>query len=710
MSAPDAGLSRQATKLYQAGHFREAGQLFGRLVEQDPDNWQYPLLLGLCKRGQGELEEALRWVQKSVELGDGQPATHYYLGRLMTDAGQTGSAREQFGQAIALDPNHVDARTGMGLVSLMVGNFERAVSELKTALRANAKHMPALTSLARALVELDRVDEAYQYAAKALKQSPQDPMANSVAGRVLFRQGYLELAEKCLRNALELGLESGEVHALLGRVLSTRGYDADALGHYIKALEVNYGGVPVAIETSEALERVGDIPQARKLMKKAAARWPDDRDIALRLAELTMLDGQPDAAAEVLDGLDANDPDVAVMRARMLDARGDLDAALALLEPVVAADEDCERRTARLLLARMRSDKAPSEAAAAREPLAPLLDRKTPVHDAVIVWSMVCEKAGDYDDATSALEGLLAGDMPNRADRRVLHNRLGNCYHAAGERSLAWANWQKGAWRVLPHYARVHAQREAGQLDRWLAHEWQDIEPIEFDDGRRAPILIAGWAGSGREILLSALAGHPGVALLDAAGETRRLESVGVPAGPETVFAESRDELRLGRKRFLRGVDRDRGREGSSALLLEAAWWPASAIPALARHFPGATVVVPKAASEDLAIQWRVDGYAEVDGLVEDYRREQKLWRAMREHLPLTVIDIDRDELLDRPGETAGRVFGALRLEPDADACAVAERIRAGHRFVPAGTGEAYRTVADADAEGSAASGGERTA
>lgn len=695
MSAPDAGLSRQATKLYQAGHFREAGQLFGRLAEQDPENWQYPLLLGLCKRGQGDLEEALRWVRKSVELGDGQPATHYYLGRLMTDAGQAGAAREQFGQAIALDPNHVDARTGMGLVSLMIGNFERAVSELKTALRANARHMPALTSLARALVELDRLDEAYQYAAKALKQNPEEPMANVVAGRVLLRQGHLELAEKCLRNALQLGLESGEVHALLGSVLSTRGYDADALGHYIKALEVNYGGVPVAIETSEALERVGDVPQARKLMKKAAQRWPEDRDIALRLAELTMLDGQPEAAAAVLDGLDANEPDVAVMRARVLDAGGDLAGALALVEPVVAADEDCERRSARLLLARMRSDAEPSDPAAAREPLAPLLDRKTPVHDAVIVWSMVCEKAGNYDDATAALEGLLAGEMANRADRRVLHNRLGNCYHAAGERSLAWANWQKGAWRVLPHYARVRAQRDAGMLERWLAHEWQDVEPIEFDDGRAAPVLVAGWAGSGREILLSALAGHHQVALLDAAGESRRLESVGVPAGPETVFAESREELRLGRKRFLRGVDRPR----AAATLLEAAWWPASAIPALARHFPGATVLLPDAAPEDLAIQWRVDGYAEVDGLVEDYRRERKLWRSMREHLPLNVVEVDRDELLDRPGETAARVFEALGLEADADACAVAERIRAGHRFVSAGTGEAYRTVADADSE-----------
>jgi len=689
MSATDPGLNRQAVKLYQAGHYREAEQLFRRLIEQDADNWQHPLLLGLCRRSQGDIDEAVRWVRRAVELGDGQPATHYYLGRLMTDAGQAGPAREQFGQAIALDPNHVEARTGMGLVSLMTGQLERAVTELKTALRANARHLHAMAALARALLELDRVDEAYQYAARAVKQEPENAVAQAVCGRVLLRQGYLDLAEQCFRNALELGLETGEVHAMLARVLVTRGRDADALTHWLKALEVDHGGAPVVIEASESLERVGDIPQARKLLKKAAARWPDDRGIALRLAELSLLDGAPAAATGVLDGLDADDPDVAVLRARIADATGDSGAALALLEPVVAADADSERRNARLLLARLRSDADPADADNAREPLAPLLDRAQPVPDAVIVWSTVCENAGDYDGASSALEALLERGVASETDRRVLHNRLGNCLDAADERARAWDNWKKGAWRGIPNLARLQAQREAGVLDLWLAGDWEAPAPVEFSDQRPAPLVIAGWPGAGREILLSALAGHPELVMLDPEGENRRLEALGWPTGPKRLLGATGEELLLGRKRFMRGVERGRG----DYTVLDAGWWPATAIPALARYFPGTTVIVPAAEPEDLALQWRMDGYVDVDALVDDYRRELQLWQRVRGAFDLRVVDVGRGELLDDPGAVVDRVSDALGLTHDDGARATAERIRAAYRFAPEGSGARYRDV-----------------
>ncbi len=694
MSAVDAGLSRQATKLYQAGHFREAEQLFRRLMDQDRNNWQFPLMLGLCRRSQGDLEQAIRWVRKSVELGDGQPATHYYLGRLMTDSGQVGAAREQFGQAIALDPNHVEARTGMGMLSLMAGDFQRAVSELKTALRANERHREALTALARALLELGEVDEAYQYASRAVKLAPEDPVAQTVIGRVLFRQGHLELAEKCFRAALASGMELGEVHVLLARVLATRGHDADALTHWLKALELDHGGPGVVVEVSQSLERVGDVAQALKLLKRAVSRWPDDGRVALRLAELLLLEGAPEQALEVLDAQDPDDAEVIVMRARAAAAAGDRQHALSLLEPLVAADEDGEQWTARVQLARLRSDADPVDLDAVRAAIAPLLERKHPVGDARVVWSMACENAGDTDRAAAELENLLAAGVASDADRRILHNRLANCYDASDKRALAWANWQKGAWRGVPHRSRLLAQRESGLLQRWLSHDWQDFESIEFADERPAPVIVAGWPGSGREILLSALLAHPGIIRLDSAGDDQRLDALGVPADPERVLGASREELMLGRKRFMRGIER--GRE--DRVVLDAGWWPASALPTLARHFPGATVLFPAADPRDLALQWRIDGYVEVEALDADYRRERRLWRRMREHLGLRVIEFERDELLDSPGAAAGRAVEALGLDDHPDARTAAERVRRDQHFVAAGDGARYVAVIDEQA------------
>ena len=695
MSAPDAGLNRQAMKHYQAGQFREAEQLFRRLMEQDPDNWQFTLMLGLSRHSQGDLDEGIKWVKRSVELGDGQPSTHYYYGRLLTDLGKSSAAREQFAQAIALDPNHVEARTGMGLISLISGDTKRAVSELKTAMRANDNYVPGLLALARALIDLEQFDEAWPYANKALQAAPESAVTQEVMGRVLFGKGQLDLAEKCFRNALSLRPDHGELHARLADVLRVRRQDQEALQHYIKALESEYGGPEVVINITVCLERINDVPQARNLLQKAATRWADDRSIMLRQAELATVGGDPDAAGEILAKLDPADPDVVVMQARLAYSRGDSVAARDMLEPLVEADTEGKHRQARRMLARLRSNVDPDDVASAREPIASLLKRKPPVPDAVLVWVMICENAGDYSAACQALEDLLASDSVSDHDRPVLHNRLANCYDQADEKALAWANWQKGAWRTAPHAQRLDAQRSAGVLDAWLAHDFSEFDARAFDDGVPEPVVIAGWAGSGREFLLTPLAGHPQVVALDPQGEARRLDALGLPARPDSLLDAQRETMHLARKRFMRGANRDNRRGDPPPVTLETGWWEASALPALVRHFPGATIVLPVSDPADLALQWRVDGYADVDKMVEVYKKEFELWRRMRDKLDVNIIEIGRRELLEDAGGTFDRLCSKLGLEPDPASRKLALQIRDATQFVGEGRGSRYEPIAD---------------
>ena len=691
MSAPDAGLSRQAIKHYQSGHFREAEQLFRRLLQQDPNNWQFTLMLGLSRHSLGDSDEGFKWVKRSVELGDGQPSTHYYYGRLLSDSGKPSAAREQFAQAIALDPNHVEARTGMGLVSLIAGDRKRAVGELKTALRANDDYIPALLALARALVDLEQFDEAWPYANKALQAAPESAVPQEVMGRVLFGKGQLDFAEKCFRNALSLRPDHGELHARLADVLRVRHQDQEALQHYVKALESEYGGPEVVIHISVCLERIDDVPQARSLLQKAATRWPEDRFIMLRQAELAMVGGDPDPAGEILAKLDQSDPEVVMMQARLADARGDSVTARDMLERLVEADTEGEHRQARLLLARIRSNLDPEDIESAREPIGSLLKRDPPVPDAVLVWAMVCENAGDFSAACQALEDLLSSDSVSDQDRPVLHNRLANYYDQADGKALAWANWQKGAWRTAPHAQRLGAQRSSGVLDAWLAHDFNEFDARAFDDGFPEPVVIAGWAGSGREILLTPLAGHPQVAVLDPQGETRRLEALGLPAEPASLLGAARETMQLARKRFMRGIQRGE----PPAVTLETGWWEASAIPALVRHFPGATIVLPVVDPADLALQWRVEGYADVDKMVEVYRKELELWRRMRDKLDLNVIEIGRRELLEDAAGTFDRLCNELGIEPAPAARELAVRICDATRFVAEGRGSRYEPIAE---------------
>ncbi|MDT8410312.1 MAG: tetratricopeptide repeat protein [Wenzhouxiangellaceae bacterium] len=686
MSAPDAGLSRQAFRVYQAGNYAQAEPMFQRLAEQDPGNWQYRLVIGLCRHAQGDVQSALPHVEKAVALGDGQPTTHYYYGRLLTDMRRPEEAREQFAQAIALDPNHVEARTGMGLVSLMTGNFKRAAGEFKTALRANDKHVPALAAAARALLEMGEIEEAAPYASKAVQLQPDNPVAQDTAGRVFLNNGQLGFAEQCFRNALQAKPDSGEIHAALADALRLQQRDGEALDHYVKALERDAGGAETVINCSISLERVGDLDQARSLMRKARQRWPDDVAIGLRLVELTMLAGRPDEALELLATMDAQDPQVRTLRARIIEAQGDAAGAREVLEAVVAEDADCQQREARLLLARVLSGQNPADLDRARAPIAPLLDRERPIPDAMLVWSMLSERAGDYEQACATLEQMLTTEGISDADRAVLHNRLGNCYDQADERTQAWANWQKGQWWRAPNAPRLESQRQSGMLDRWLDHAWQALEVAAPDDGLRAPVIVAGWPGSGRDVLLPALAAHPEVGLLDPAAEIRRLESLGVPLAPEEFSALDEAAMRLGRKRFMRGAAAD----AAQSVLLDGGWWEASAIPALAHHFPGTRVVLCMDDPDDMVLQWRVMGYAGIDQLEAEYRREFELWQRMREHLPLEIVEIARADWCEGSDAAVARVLDALGLPVAPEPLSAGHQALERQRFVPSGRGARY--------------------
>ena len=89
-------------------------------------------------------------------------------------------------------------------------------------------------------------------------------------------------------------------------------------------------------------------------------------------------------------------------------------------------------------------------------------------------------------------------------------------------------------------------------------------------------------------------------------------------------------------------------------------------------------------------MQWRVNGYVDVAGLIAEYRKEAELWNRVRDKLDLRVIEIDREALLDDPFGALDRVCGELGLQVSDAARAAAAQMRELEQWVPAGSGSRY--------------------
>jgi tetratricopeptide (TPR) repeat protein len=692
MSAPDADLIRQALLFYNSGRIEQAEPLFQRLRDADPNDWQFELMIGLCRYSRADFDRAEQHLQRAAELGDGQAATHYYLGRLMLDRGQLRQARGEFAQAIALDPNHVEARTGMGHAALLDGDFARASAELKIALRASDRHPATLALLARALAEQGD-KSARSYAQRAVDLAPDSALTHDALGRAFLAEGYLAFAEQSFRNALKIGPERADTLAALGRVLALQRRHAEALEQYQAANRAGLSSPQLFVAVVEALERAGNPQQARDVVAESLQRWPGDPGLARASARHAREDGSPDRALQQLESIGDQGPELELERIELLRLLGRSAEAGARVEALLHAPGDDAPERARVLAAQLRveaamaaEDDAGAALDQARAMLAPLLDRPGSTAATWIAWVDLCQQAGDWQRAIEALDRVLQREDVTGIERARLSCRLGNLHDRADQLAAAWSNWSRGGWRQAPHRQKLEAQLQFDLLSSWPAAGLDPWPAVEFDDLFPPVVLVGGWPGAGRELLIEALRAHPGVRALDPEGDSRRRDALGLPLGPEALARRSVEELGLGRRRFLRGVDRN----SPPGLVLDPDWWEASALPALLRHFPDLTLLWPSVGLEDLAVQWRADGYEAPDRLLELCRQEHDLLQWLRTRFPDRITDISREALLGNAEATIESVFAGLGLRPEPASVTAASRTLAGRHWMPAGSGARY--------------------
>lgn len=698
MSAAESDLSQQAANLFSQGRFSDAERLLEQVVEDDAGDVQAILMLGLCKRALGQHDSALRQLERAAEIGDSSAAAHFHHGRLLAELGRRDEAREALAQAIALDPNHVEARTVMGLLSLQQSDPTRAISELRVALRARDDHVPALAALARALVYAGEIDEAHELATRAVKLDPEQPAAQDAMARVFLVQGHYDFAEQCLRNALKTAPSSGELHGGLAMVLQHKNKHREALAHFRDAIRRDYGGQPMVLGAADSLVRLGEAQQALRLVEQALERWPGDAALVARAADLRLDAGDASGAGDLLATAEQRGPELELISARVAHASGQPDIAYERLTALMQHPEFRVAREARLVAGRLKARDLDLEGA--RAALEPLMQTATPDPDAVLTWVEACRATGQPVQGCEPLERLLASPETQDRDRARLHQLLGTLYEAGDQPEQATPHLAASAWVAAPHVDKLTPQHASGLIEAWLEHDWRAEEFEAPDDGLPTLALVAGWPGTGRDLVASALASFPAIARLSAdesAGSggndkaSKRRATLNLPMTPAQAESLTETDLRDGRRSFLHDVEQGAERRW----VMDFDWWESTAIPVLARYFPELVVIKLEADVRDLELHWRLAGYAAIDELRAAYHQEEALWERVDNHLPVTIVRVARGDLTERPEQVVATIASALALEPDPALLEALQQATARRPLPAEGRWRAYRSLID---------------
>ena len=185
------------------GHFREAADMFRRVLSADPENLTARARLGELFATEGAVDEALWQTERAFEISPGDVEIRERL-------------RELRGQRRSSQPNRLKlSGVALGRLYLRGGWYDLAIKEFRALLHNDPARVDVRTSLAEALWAMGRRQEAAVICEELLSELPNCLKANLILGQIWTESG-LEEGWSCLQLARSLDPENQIANQVFG--------------------------------------------------------------------------------------------------------------------------------------------------------------------------------------------------------------------------------------------------------------------------------------------------------------------------------------------------------------------------------------------------------------------------------------------------------------------------------------------------------------
>jgi tetratricopeptide (TPR) repeat protein len=145
---------------YQSHQYGKARLILKSLLRRSPDNFDLNELMGLVWRGQGDSEEAEKYLAKAVELKPSSADARMYWASCLIGLRQYSRAQKEFQTAVQLQPTRYDTNHNLGEFYIAEGKLSAAVPYLQMAQQADPSSIPNGHDLALAEIKMGHLNEA----------------------------------------------------------------------------------------------------------------------------------------------------------------------------------------------------------------------------------------------------------------------------------------------------------------------------------------------------------------------------------------------------------------------------------------------------------------------------------------------------------------------------------------------------------------------
>jgi tetratricopeptide (TPR) repeat protein len=223
-----------------------------------------------------DFEEAIKEIDRAIELNPNDPACHINKGIALGELGRYEEAIKEIDRAIELNPNDPACHNNKGNALGELGRHEEAIEEYNKAIELNPDNPNYHNNIGNALGELGRYKEAIKEIDRAIELNPNDPACHNNKGNALGELGRYKEAIEEYNKAIELNPDNPNYHYNKGIALGALGRYKEAIEEYNKAIELNPNDPAYHYNKGIALRKLGRYEEAIEEYNKAIELNPND--------------------------------------------------------------------------------------------------------------------------------------------------------------------------------------------------------------------------------------------------------------------------------------------------------------------------------------------------------------------------------------------------------------------------------------------------
>ncbi|MBD3367355.1 MAG: tetratricopeptide repeat protein [Candidatus Eisenbacteria bacterium] len=267
-----------------------------------------------------------------IDRNRGFAQSHYRLGIIYGEQGETERAIREYEQAISIDPAYAKSYLNLGALLAEQGENEQAADVFRRAIRLDPEYADARINLAIILERRGMYDEALAQIDTVLTHDPGSARALKERGIALYRTGRRDEARETFERALAAdatGREGPEIRFYLG-VLQGRGGELSP-----QAVEL--------MQEAEALVQVGRIQDALARLEEAAEAAPNSGEPLRRMASIKHGMGLVEEATQLVERalrVDPATPHAHFLLGVLLNEQMEHDRAVVAYEAEIRLNED----------------------------------------------------------------------------------------------------------------------------------------------------------------------------------------------------------------------------------------------------------------------------------------------------------------------------------------------------------------------------------